>query len=105
MRFIAIIAFPADPRPIPGVIVMTHAHQLFDQIEERLGHAQNADSGISFQATFYLPEGEQMLGAIATGICIGGLVETKASVRHSRPAVFRISYGSSGEFSIQPTAF
>lgn len=54
---------------------------------------------------FYLPEGEQMLAAMATGICIGGLVEAKASVSRSRPAVFRISYGSSGEFSIQPTAF
>lgn len=54
---------------------------------------------------FYLPEGEQMLAAMATGICIGGLVETKASVSRSRPAVFRVSYGSSGEFSIQPTAF
>lgn len=57
------------------------------------------------KVTFYLPEGEQMLAAIATGICIGGLVEAKASVSRSRPAVFRISYGSSGEFSIQPTAF
>lgn len=54
---------------------------------------------------FYLPEGEQMLGAMATGICIGGLVEAKASVSRLRPSVFRISYGSSGEFSIQPTAF
>lgn len=57
------------------------------------------------KVTFYLPEGEQMLAAMATGICIGGLVEAKASVSRSRPAVFRISYGSSGEFSIQPTAF
>ena len=54
---------------------------------------------------FYLPEGEQMLAAMATGICIGGLVEAKAPVSRSRPAVFRISYGSSGEVSIQPTAF
>jgi hypothetical protein len=54
---------------------------------------------------FYLPEGEQMLAAIATGICGGGLVETKASVSRFHPAIFRISYGSSGEFSIQPTAF
>ena len=57
------------------------------------------------KVVFYLPEGEQMLAAKATGICIGGLVEAKASVSRSRPAVFRISYGSSGEFSIQPTAF
>ncbi len=57
------------------------------------------------KVVFYLPEGEHMLAAMATGICIGGLVETRASVSRSRPAVFRISYGSSGEFSIQPTAF
>lgn len=57
------------------------------------------------KVTFYLPEGEQMLAAMATGICIGGLVEARASVSRSRPAVFRISYGSSGEFSLQPTAF
>lgn len=57
------------------------------------------------KVTFYLPEGEQMLAAMATGICIGGLVEARASVSRSRPAVFRITYGSSGEFAIQPTAF
>lgn len=57
------------------------------------------------KVTFYLSEGEQMLAAVATGICSGGLVEAKASVSRSRPAIFRISYGSSGEFSIQPTAF
>lgn len=42
------------------------------------------------KVTFYLPEGEQMLAAMATGICIGGLVEAKASVSRSRPAIFRI---------------
>lgn len=57
------------------------------------------------KVVFYLPEGEQMLAAMATGICIGSLVETRASVTRSRPTIFRISYGSSGEFSIQPTAF
>jgi len=57
------------------------------------------------KVTFYLPEGEQMVAAMAAGICIGGLVEAKVSVSRTRPGVFRISYGSSGEFSIQPTAF
>lgn len=57
------------------------------------------------KVVFYLPEGEQMLGAIATGICIGGLIETRATIHKSRPIVYRVSYGSSGEFSIQPTAF
>jgi len=57
------------------------------------------------KVVFYLPEGEQIVGAIATGICIGGLTEVRAIVSKSHPVVFRISYGSSGEFSIQPTAF
>lgn len=57
------------------------------------------------KVTFYLPEGEHMVAAIATGICTGGLVEAKALVSRSRSAIFRISYGSSGDFSIQPTAF
>ena len=57
------------------------------------------------KVTFYLPEGEQMVAAIAAGICAGGLVEAKVLVSRSRPSVFRVSYGSNGEFSIQPTAF
>ncbi|HJV28863.1 MAG TPA: hypothetical protein VJ673_24520 [Aromatoleum sp.] len=57
------------------------------------------------KVVFYLPEGEQMLGAIANGICAGGLMETRGTVSRSRPLVFRVSYGSNGEFSIQPTAF
>jgi hypothetical protein len=64
-----------------------------------------ADIAPGEKVVFYLPVGEQMLAAKAVGICIGGLVEAKVSVSRSRPAVFRISYGSSGEFSIQPTAF
>jgi hypothetical protein len=57
------------------------------------------------KVVFYLPEGSQMLAARANGVCIGGLVEAQAQVSIHRPAVYRISYGSSGEFSIQPTAF
>jgi hypothetical protein len=64
-----------------------------------------AEIGTGEKITFFLPEGDQMLGAIAAGICGGGLVEAKVSVSHLRSAVFRISYGSSGDFSIQPTAF
>lgn len=57
------------------------------------------------KVVFYLPEGEHMVAAIAGGICAGGLVEAKVLVSRARTAVFRVSYGSSGEFSIQPTAF
>ncbi|WP_146010662.1 hypothetical protein [Halomonas heilongjiangensis] len=64
-----------------------------------------ADIAPGEKVTFYLPEGQQMLAAKSAGICIGGLVETVALVHRTTPAVFRISYGSSGEFSIHPTAF
>jgi len=57
------------------------------------------------KVVFYLPVGEQMIGAIATGICGGGLVEAKVLVNLTRTAVYRVSYGSNMEFSIQPTAF
>jgi hypothetical protein len=57
------------------------------------------------KVSFYLPEGEQMLAAIATGVCAGGLVESRALVNRSRSALFRISYGTWGEFTLQPTAF
>ena len=57
------------------------------------------------KVTFYLPEGESMLAAEAKGICIGGLVEARVQVSRSRTSIFRVSYGSSGEFSLQPTMF
>jgi len=66
-----------------------------------------AEIGQGEKVVFYLPEGEQMLAAMANcfGGLVGGLVEVKASVRRSRPAVFRISYSSDGAIAIQPTAF
>ncbi len=64
-----------------------------------------ADLAPGEKVVFYLPEGEQLVGAVANGLCAGGLVETRASVSRLRPAVFRVSYGSDGEFLIQPTAF
>lgn len=57
------------------------------------------------KVVFYLPPGDQMIGAIATGICAGGLIEAKVSVSAGRTVTYRVSYGSSGEFSLQPTAF
>jgi len=57
------------------------------------------------KVVFYLPDGEHMLGAMAKGICIGGLVEARIRVQPKRSLIYRVSYGSSGEFSLQPTAF
>ncbi|WP_133637801.1 hypothetical protein [Halomonas ventosae] len=64
-----------------------------------------AEIGPSEKVTFYLPLGRQMLAAKATGVCAGGLVEIEASVEKGVPEVYRVSYGSNGEFSIQRTAF
>lgn len=64
-----------------------------------------ADISTGEKVSIYLPEGEAMLAAQAKGICIGGLVEAKVMVTKNRATVFRVSYGSSGEFSLQPTAF
>lgn len=57
------------------------------------------------KVVFYLPPGDQMIGAIAAGICAGGLIEAKVGVSTQRAAIYRVGYGSNGEFQLQPTAF
>lgn len=64
-----------------------------------------ADIAPGEKITMFLPPGEQMLAAKATGVCAGGLVEITANVTDKRTTTFRVSYGTWGEFSIQPTAF
>jgi hypothetical protein len=64
-----------------------------------------AEIGTGEKITLYLPEGDHMLAAMATGICAGGLVEVKATLAKVKTSTFRIGYGSSGEFTLQPTAF
>ncbi len=63
-----------------------------------------ADIAPGEKITIFLPHGDQLLGAKATGICAGGLVEIKTNVT-DKTSTFRVSYGTWGEFSIQPTAF
>ena len=63
-----------------------------------------ADIATGEKVTMFLPYGEQLLAAKATGICAGGLVEIKANVT-DKNSTFRVSYGSWGELSMQPTAF
>jgi len=65
-----------------------------------------ADISTGEKVTFYLPEGQNIIGAEATQpLCGGGLVETKVTVVRSRPAIFRVGYGTNGDFFIKPTAF
>lgn len=64
-----------------------------------------AELSTSEKITMYVTEGEHMVAAEATGICGGKLTEARAVVNKTRPAVFRLTYGHSGELTIQPTAF
>jgi hypothetical protein len=64
-----------------------------------------ADLSVGEKVVFYLPEGDHLLGAVALGICIGSLVEVKATVTRLNASIFRISLTSLSGYSIQPTAF
>lgn len=64
-----------------------------------------ADISTGEKVVFYLPPGDQMIAAMSAGICIGGLIEARAAVSAERAAIYRVGYGSSGEFQLQPTAF
>lgn len=64
-----------------------------------------ADIRASEKVIVYLPPGDHMFGARANGICAGGMVETRISLRPGARQSLRVGYGSSGEFFIAPTAF
>lgn len=67
--------------------------------------AQAAEVGPGERVTFHLAAGEHMLAILAGGICGGGLTEAKVSMQQGRPQVYRISYGTAGEFVLQTTSF
>lgn len=64
-----------------------------------------ADIAPGEKATIYLPIGAQLLAAKPNGICAGELVEAQATVSEEKTATFRVSYGTWGDFTLQPTAF
>lgn len=57
------------------------------------------------KVVLFLPEGDHLVGAEPNSICGGGLTEAKATVVKGKRLVFRIGYGSNGDYRIQPTAF
>ncbi|MCM0080001.1 hypothetical protein L4X63_00195 [Geomonas sp. Red32] len=57
------------------------------------------------KVVLFLPEGDHLVGAEPNSICGGGLSESKASVTKGKKLVFRIGYGSNGDYHILPTAF
>ncbi len=64
-----------------------------------------ADIQISEKVVAYLPAGEYIFSAWPNGICGGGLSEVRAMVKSGAELNFRIGYGSSGDFTINATAF
>jgi hypothetical protein len=64
-----------------------------------------ADIRTSEKVIVYLPEGDNMFGARANGICAGGLVEARLTLRSGAAQALRVGYGSNGEFFLVPTAF
>lgn len=64
-----------------------------------------ADIRSSEKIYIYIKPGEYNIGAIANGICAGGLVETAVTIEQGKTDILRISYGSNGEFKISPTSF
>ncbi|HCX90080.1 MAG: hypothetical protein COW04_03505 [Deltaproteobacteria bacterium CG12_big_fil_rev_8_21_14_0_65_43_10] len=53
----------------------------------------------------FLPEGDHIFSAWPNGICGGGLSETRGTVTPGKRLIFRIGYGSNGDYFIVPTAF
>lgn len=64
-----------------------------------------AEIGTGERVTFHLTIGAHMVAIMAAGICAGGLTEATVAIEQGRPLVYRISYGSSGDFKLQPTSF
>lgn len=64
-----------------------------------------ADIRTSEKIYIYLSPGDYNVGAIANGICAGGLVEIQVTIEQGKTDTVRISYGSNGEFKISPTSF
>ncbi|WP_340608135.1 hypothetical protein [Xenorhabdus bharatensis] len=49
--------------------------------------------------------GSHIFSAQPEGICIGGMSEQEGKVTEGRTLIYRIGYGSSGDYGIYPTAF
>lgn len=64
-----------------------------------------ADIRTAEKLYIYLTPGDYNIGAMANGICAGGLTETAVTVELGQTDTLRISYGSNGEFNISPTSF
>ena len=64
-----------------------------------------ADLGPSEKVVVYPTIGQHIFSSWPNGICGGGMTEISGEVTESSVKVFRVGYGSNGDFGIHPTAF
>lgn len=64
-----------------------------------------ADLGTSQKVTVYPTIGDHIFSAWPKGICGGGMSGQAGEVVEDKTLIYRIGYGSNGEYGIQPTAF
>ncbi|QBH97153.1 hypothetical protein EKN56_12575 [Limnobaculum zhutongyuii] len=64
-----------------------------------------ADLSTSEKLVIYPTIGEHIISAKPNGICVGGLVEASINVIENKTIIYRVGYGSGGDFGMHPTAF
>jgi len=64
-----------------------------------------ADIRIEEKVVLYIPEGFHILSAWPTGVCGGEMADIEVTIKAGTQSSFRVGYGDSGDFFINPTAF
>ncbi|BET62260.1 hypothetical protein [Yersinia pseudotuberculosis] len=64
-----------------------------------------ADLNTSEMVIVYPAYGEHIFSAWPKGICGGGMSEQSGNVTEGRALMYRIGYGTNGDFGLHPTAF
>ncbi|MEH4799198.1 hypothetical protein [Atlantibacter hermannii] len=64
-----------------------------------------ADLDTAQKVVVYPPVGEHIFSAWPKGICGGGMSEQSGKVTETKTLMYRIGYGTNGDFGIHPTAF
>jgi hypothetical protein len=64
-----------------------------------------ADLDTAQKITVYPSYGDHIFSAWPKGVCGGGMSEQSGRVANDRDLMYRIGYGTNGDFGIYPTAF
>ncbi|MFS6858910.1 hypothetical protein [Citrobacter freundii] len=64
-----------------------------------------ADLDTAEKITVYPKLGDHIFSAWPKGVCGGGMSEQSGKVTESATLMYRIGYGTNGDFGIHPTAF